>query len=77
MSECTIIDTSLENISQFGVCGYKSPKKECFPEKLAWLNQRLIKMLKNVPALLESFVSFIMEKLWLTTRSARDVSSIS
>jgi len=37
MKGVTIIDTTIDNISRFGVCGYKSLKKEGFPEKFEWL----------------------------------------
>jgi len=36
----SIIDTTIENITNFGVCGYKSLKKEGFPEKLKWLKKQ-------------------------------------
>jgi L-amino acid N-acyltransferase YncA len=35
-----IIDGNPENILEFGVCGYKSPKRPGFPEKTAWLKKR-------------------------------------
>ena len=41
-----IIDTTMENIRDFGVCGYKSMKKPGYPEKLEWLEQRFKQGLK-------------------------------
>ncbi len=46
MRTISIIDTTLENIHEFGVCGYKNPKKEGFPEKLQWLKLRFSEGLK-------------------------------
>ncbi len=40
MNDISIINTTIENISQYGVCGYKSIKKEGFPEKFEWLKKR-------------------------------------
>lgn len=37
MQDISIINTTIKNISKYGVCGYKNSKKEGFPEKLAWL----------------------------------------
>lgn len=36
----------MENIRDFGVCGYKSMKKPGYPEKLDWLEQRFTEGLK-------------------------------
>jgi hypothetical protein len=46
MKDVSIFDTTLENIDQFGVCGYKSIKKPGFPEKLTWLRNRFSEGLK-------------------------------
>lgn len=46
MSKVEIIDTTLENLGRFGVCGYKNPKKEGFPEKAGWLGLRFKEGLK-------------------------------
>ncbi len=46
MSEVQIIDTSMDNILDFGVCGYKSIKREGFPQKVAWLKDRFDEGLK-------------------------------
>lgn len=40
MEHCTIIDTTMENVGKFGLCGYKDPKKGGFPEKYEWLKKR-------------------------------------
>jgi len=44
--DISIINTTLDNISQFGVCGYKNLKKEGFPQKFAWLKGRFQEGLK-------------------------------
>jgi YoaP-like protein len=41
MSEFKIIQTSEENVLEHGLCGYKSPKRPGFPEKVGWLKDRL------------------------------------
>jgi hypothetical protein len=46
MENISIIDTTLENIHQHGLCGYKNPKKDGFPEKLGWLENRFPEGLK-------------------------------
>lgn len=46
MEGISIIDTTLDNIAQYGVCGYKNPKREGFPEKLEWLKSRFPQGLK-------------------------------
>jgi hypothetical protein len=46
MDNISIIDTTIENIHKHGVCGYKNPKKEGFPEKLRWLKERFSEGLK-------------------------------
>ena len=40
MSNITIIDTTISNISDFGICGYKNLKKPGLPEKMNWLRDR-------------------------------------
>ncbi|MCD4819365.1 MAG: YoaP domain-containing protein [Candidatus Cloacimonetes bacterium] len=40
MSEITIIDTTMDNILNFGVCGYKNIKRDGYPQKLSWLKDR-------------------------------------
>ena len=40
MKDISIIDTTIENITQFGVCGYKNIKKPGLPEKMNWLRGR-------------------------------------
>jgi N-acetylglutamate synthase-like GNAT family acetyltransferase len=37
MANVSIIDTTIDNARSFGLCGYKSMKKEGFPEKFNWL----------------------------------------
>jgi hypothetical protein len=46
MNEIKIIDITPENILEYGVCGYKSLKKEGFPEKVAWLTENYPKGLR-------------------------------
>lgn len=46
MGNLSIYDTTVENITQFGVCGYKNPKKEGLPEKLGWFEKRLAEGLR-------------------------------
>ena len=40
MEKIEIIDTNVDNILEYGVCGYKSMKREGYPEKSAWLKKR-------------------------------------
>jgi len=46
MTDISIIDTTIENITKFGVCGYKSIKKPGLPEKMEWLQNRFSEGLK-------------------------------
>ena len=46
MKDISIIDTTIDNISKYGVCGYKNIKKEGFPEKFEWLKNRFPEGLK-------------------------------
>jgi len=46
MNEVQIIDTNMDNILEYGVCGYKSIKREGFPQKVAWLKERFAEGLK-------------------------------
>ncbi|HEX2984307.1 MAG TPA: YoaP domain-containing protein [Ignavibacteriales bacterium] len=46
MKKAEIIDTTLDNLGRFGLCGYKNPKKEGFPEKAEWLGLRFKEGLK-------------------------------
>jgi GNAT superfamily N-acetyltransferase len=41
-----IIDTTSENVRQYGLCGYKDIKKAGYPEKLDWLKGRFKEGLK-------------------------------
>ena len=41
-----IVDTTSENIHDYGVCGYKSMNRPGYPEKVAWLNDRFKEGLK-------------------------------
>ncbi len=41
-----IIDTTSDNIHDYGVCGYKSMNRPGYPEKVAWLNDRFKEGLK-------------------------------
>jgi len=40
MSKMSIINTTMDNILKFGVCGYKSLKRSGYQEKLDWLSKR-------------------------------------
>ncbi len=40
MDDISIIDTNIENVTQFGLCGYKNIKKPGFPDKYEWLKKR-------------------------------------
>ncbi len=46
MKNISIIDTNIENIVQYGVCGYKSIKKPGLPEKMKWLRDRFAEGLR-------------------------------
>ena len=35
-----MIDTNMDNILEYGICGYKNIKREGFPEKIEWLKDR-------------------------------------
>lgn len=36
-----IIDTTVDNIRNYGICGYKNIKREGFPEKIEWMRHRI------------------------------------
>lgn len=40
MNDISVIDATIEDITQYGVCGYKSLKKPGLPEKVNWLQHR-------------------------------------
>ena len=42
MGKIEIIDTNMDNMLEYGVCGYKSMKREGYPEKIAWLKKRFL-----------------------------------
>jgi len=46
MEGVRIIDTTMDNVRDFGVCGYKNEKRAGYPEKLDWLEQRFREGLK-------------------------------
>jgi len=46
MKDMQIIDTTMDNIREYGVCGYKDPKKPGYAEKLNWLQDRYKQGLK-------------------------------
>ena len=46
IKDISIFDTNIDNISKYGFCGYKNPKKEGFPEKFEWLKKRYSEGLK-------------------------------
>ena len=40
MGKIEIIDTNVDNILEYGICGYKNIKREGYPEKIEWLKGR-------------------------------------
>lgn len=46
MGKINIIDTNATNILDYGVCGYKNPKKAGYKEKIDWLKERYNEGLK-------------------------------
>jgi len=46
MESINIIDTTADNILNYGVCGYKNIKRAGYPEKIEWLYQRFKEGLK-------------------------------
>ena len=46
MEEVRIIDTTMDNVRDFGVCGYRNEKRAGYPEKLGWLEKRFREGLK-------------------------------
>lgn len=46
MKDTSIIDTTIDNISKYGICGYKNIKKPGIQEKLNWLKKRFSEGLK-------------------------------
>ena len=48
MKEISMIDTTIANVRQLGLCGYKNPKKEGFLEKLGWVHERFADGLKII-----------------------------
>lgn len=46
MNEIRIIDTTLNNVYETGLCGYKSPKRPGFPEKVDWIAKQFEKGLR-------------------------------
>lgn len=46
MENIRIIDTTADNILDYGVCGYKSLKRPGYPEKIEWLRARFAEGLK-------------------------------
>ena len=40
MDELQLIDLDYESIMKYGVCGYKSPKRPGFPEKVQWFQEQ-------------------------------------
>jgi len=41
MNDFKIVSTDSSNVLKLGLCGYKSPKRPGFPEKVNWLKDRL------------------------------------
>ncbi len=46
MKNISIVDTTLANVSEYGLCGYKNSKKEGFPQKFEWLKKQFPKGLR-------------------------------
>jgi hypothetical protein len=46
MNDITLVDVNIDNILEYGVCGYKNIKREGFPEKINWLKERFNEGLK-------------------------------
>ncbi len=46
MKNIRIIDTNMDNIQEYGICGYKDPKKPGYSEKLNWLKDQYDKGMK-------------------------------
>ncbi|KPL07731.1 acetyltransferase [bacterium SM23_57] len=40
MEKVEVIDTNIDNIHEYGICGYKNLKREGYPEKIEWLKDR-------------------------------------
>jgi hypothetical protein len=40
MKKIEIIDTTIDNILEYGICGYKNIKRAGYPEKIEWLKDR-------------------------------------
>ncbi|MCG8619246.1 MAG: YoaP domain-containing protein [Desulfobacterales bacterium] len=46
MEGIEIIDTTADNILEYGICGYKNIKRPGFPEKVSWMTKRFSEGLK-------------------------------
>lgn len=46
MKGISIIDTTIDDVLKYGVCGYKNIKRPGFPEKVEWLKERFSEGLK-------------------------------
>jgi len=46
MQDITVVDITPDNILKYGVCGYKSTKKEGYPEKVSWIKENYSKGLR-------------------------------
>lgn len=46
MEQIKIIDITPDNILTYGICGYKSLKREGFPEKVSWIKENSVNGLK-------------------------------
>ena len=46
MNKVKMVDTDMDAILEYGVCGYKSMKRPGFPEKVGWLKDRFSQGLK-------------------------------
>jgi GNAT superfamily N-acetyltransferase len=46
MEGIEIVDTNLDNVLKYGICGYKSIKQEGFSRKIDWLEKRFLEGIK-------------------------------
>jgi hypothetical protein len=46
MEKVEIIDTNLDNILNYGICGYKNINRAGYPEKIEWLKERFTEGMK-------------------------------
>jgi hypothetical protein len=46
MEKVKVIEITPENVKEYGICGYKSTKKEGYPEKVSWIEENYQKGLR-------------------------------